>query len=273
MKHLTVETFMSWENEGSVWNPETKKYENDRVRAIALCDPTGYFDVAINCLRDGDMGEKDENGVYPRTWAGDYIDCYGTERDTLRPATPQEVELYLKYCPVGNAYTYPYERPVAWVTDADATRVVYARRGWLMRNVLLAWQWLSSRPANLRRRLWWMHYRWQHRNDRPAPVSNKAADALTAELQLREQMLKQRIVIRNEEALCEKIAYYIHELGSAYTLEQCRHHLREAGYTLPCDTEFGFSVSDEWPQKCHTFRKVSDTADVAEYEYIGISKM
>jgi hypothetical protein len=91
-ENLSVMTFMSWENECE-----------QGLRAIALCEESGFFYDAINCVRDGDMGCKDENGVYWRTWYGDNIECYGNELDTLRPATKEEVELYLKYIPIDEA--------------------------------------------------------------------------------------------------------------------------------------------------------------------------
>lgn len=68
--------------------------------AIALCDSylngNMFFVEAINCCRDGDMGEKDEKGVYQRHWYGDYIENGQPEK--IRYATKEEVELYLEYC-------------------------------------------------------------------------------------------------------------------------------------------------------------------------------
>ena len=158
---------MSWENEGSVWNPETNKYESETVRAIALCDPSGYFSQAINCMRDGDMGEKDENGVYDRIWYGDYIDCYGNERETLRPATAKEVELYKKYCPIVDNHLVAYEKAVAEVCTADAIYIVKQRRSWLTCHLLEAVEWFRCIPKRLERKSLWLKYRWQHRNDKP----------------------------------------------------------------------------------------------------------
>lgn len=83
-------TFMSWDNE----------FEKG-LRAIALCDSTGYFVAAINCVRDGDMGKKDKNGVYERIWYGDYIE--NDRNENLRPATIDEVNLYMSYIPVEEA--------------------------------------------------------------------------------------------------------------------------------------------------------------------------
>lgn len=97
-KNLEIFAFMSWDNEEWV-----KNREKCNIRAIALCNTTGYFYEAVNCLRDGSMGEKDENGVYERHWYGDYIDCYGDESESLRPATNEEVALYLDYVPLEDA--------------------------------------------------------------------------------------------------------------------------------------------------------------------------
>ena len=140
MKHYTIATYMAWENTERVFNTQAKHYKTDTVTAIALCDSNGYFEVAINCLRDGDMGEKDENGVYERKWSGDYIDCYGDERNTLRPATQQEIDLYLQYCAEPCSDTY--HCVVGILHDTGGTHVVYVQRGWLMRHLLSAWQWI-----------------------------------------------------------------------------------------------------------------------------------
>lgn len=91
-RDLYVMTFMSWENEC-----------DKNIRAVALCDATGFFFCAINCMRDGDMGEMDEDGVYSRVWYGDNIECYGSELDSLRPATHEEVELYMQHVSIEDA--------------------------------------------------------------------------------------------------------------------------------------------------------------------------
>lgn len=97
-KQLKVFTFMSWLNEE--WNDNEKIGD---IRAIALCDCTGYFHEAINCLRDGAVGKKDENGVYERHWYEDNLYCYGDETASLRHATNEEIELYLQYVPLEKA--------------------------------------------------------------------------------------------------------------------------------------------------------------------------
>jgi len=96
MEKLYKKTFYSWIEEGSVFAKQGDKHVlvKDRVRTIALCDGT-WFNAAINALRDGDMGEKDENGVYSRIWWAD--DMFNAEIEDLRPATIDEVNLYLKY--------------------------------------------------------------------------------------------------------------------------------------------------------------------------------
>ena len=164
MKKLTAETYMSWENETTVWNPEKQVYEKETVRAIALCDQTGYFVQAINCMRDGDMGEKDENGVYQRIWYGDYIDCYGNERATLRPATPEEVELYKQYCSYRSTST---EKPIGEVRMADATHVIWQSRGWLSRHLLKVQDWFRRIQVDIRVKLVLAKSAWRHRHDKP----------------------------------------------------------------------------------------------------------
>lgn len=66
-------------------------------RAYALMDQSTFFDTAINCCRDGNMGEKDERGIYSRHWAGDYADSSDTYVATVRPMTSDEIDLYLDY--------------------------------------------------------------------------------------------------------------------------------------------------------------------------------
>lgn len=111
-----VLTFMSWDEEDLDGSP---------IRTIALCDNTGYFETAINAVRDGDMGEKDEFGVYPRIWYGDYIDNNYTAKD-IRPATAEEVNLYLRYCPLEarGSYEYLNERIVNVVRGKYYTSVI-----------------------------------------------------------------------------------------------------------------------------------------------------
>ena len=116
MKKIYQKTFMSWKN------------EDEDIRAIALCDVAGFFYQAINCIRDSQMGEKDEKGVYSRIWWGDNISCYGHETETLRPATYDEVKLYLEYCSVEEeADTYGVEIDKV-VYGLDRSCVVFRKR-------------------------------------------------------------------------------------------------------------------------------------------------
>ena len=98
MKTFYKRTFMSWYEEGSVFDPVSKQMVHERVRSIALCNGT-WFHAAINTQRDGSMGAKDENGVYERIWWEDDVMSSDAVTD-FRPATLAEVELYLKYCPI-----------------------------------------------------------------------------------------------------------------------------------------------------------------------------
>lgn len=83
--------FMSWD----------EKDGDEYVRAIALCDSNEFFDEAIKAPRDGSMGKKDENGVYERIWYGDYIGNGGDVKN-VSYATREEVDRYLRYCPIEN---------------------------------------------------------------------------------------------------------------------------------------------------------------------------
>ena len=71
--------YVAWTNETE---PETT--------AIAYMIEDGFFDTAINCIRDGDMGEKDADGVYSRHWASDAV----WMDDNPRLATEEEIKLY-----------------------------------------------------------------------------------------------------------------------------------------------------------------------------------
>ncbi len=91
MKELHLLHFMSWD--------EVEDFKTGKnIRAVALCDEQGYFHAAINAMRDGDMGEKDDDGVYSRIWWGDYIN--NSDVKNVRFANQQEVALFLKHYPL-----------------------------------------------------------------------------------------------------------------------------------------------------------------------------
>lgn len=77
--------FKAWQNDG---DPEAET-------ALALVGHNGWFDVALNCMRDGDMGTKGEDGIYSRAWYGDAV--WDEEAKTLRAMTEAEVDLYLAH--------------------------------------------------------------------------------------------------------------------------------------------------------------------------------
>ena len=80
-----------------------------------------------------------------------------------------------------------------------------------------------------------------------------------------------RIIIRNEEELQEKIDYYTNYLGEAYTMDEIKQRLRDGG-DMSHSSEFGFSVSNKWEDKCYAFRQISFSDEEAEYEYLYITK-
>jgi len=83
VKIITKMRFVSWDEEGET--------------ATALVGPDGeFFYAAINCKRDGDMGEKGPDGVWDRVWWGDSIHC--AEVSNVRPATVREARLWLRHC-------------------------------------------------------------------------------------------------------------------------------------------------------------------------------
>lgn len=123
MEQLYRKTFYSWNEEGEVkYDHDKKKWIKDKVRTIALCDGTWFY-VAINALRDGDMGEKDENGVYERRWWAD--DIYNTDVEDVRPANLAEVELYLKYCNLDEEAREDGREVVAIIKGKDRTDVIF----------------------------------------------------------------------------------------------------------------------------------------------------
>ena len=88
MEKLIRRDFVSWEQPFG-----------GGVRAVALTDGI-WFMEAMNCCRDGDMGEMGDDGVYSRTWGSDGLNIYGAEEYDYRPASPSEVDLYLKHCSI-----------------------------------------------------------------------------------------------------------------------------------------------------------------------------
>lgn len=124
MEKFYKKTFLSWDEKGTVVSRVGEKsvLVEDATRAIALCDGTWFY-RAINTLRDGDMGEKDENGVYERTWYGD--DIFNADVDNVRPATISEVKLYLKYCKLEDEANDDGREVVAIVYDHDQTDVIF----------------------------------------------------------------------------------------------------------------------------------------------------
>lgn len=70
--------------------------------ALALIDDCYWFNMALNCYRDGDMGEKTTDGIYERAWATDYID--EPDRATVRPMTPDEVAIYRRNVDISREY-------------------------------------------------------------------------------------------------------------------------------------------------------------------------
>lgn len=114
-------TFMSWDN------PDLK--EGKTIRAIALCggDSGDWFTVAINAVRDGQMGEKDENGVYERKWWGDAI-WNDSDATNIRRASIYEVNLYLQYVTLEDAAEIgPEDEIIALIKSASISEVIVKR--------------------------------------------------------------------------------------------------------------------------------------------------
>lgn len=83
MQKYEILRFATWEEYGE--------------RAYALIDQYTFFDTAINCCRDGSMGEKDERGIYSRHWIADYAENSDTYGITVRPMDSSEIDMYLDY--------------------------------------------------------------------------------------------------------------------------------------------------------------------------------
>ena len=126
MEKFYRKTFLSWRESGVVgYDHEKKEWIYDATRAIALCDGTWFY-CAINALRDGDMGPKDENGVYERKWWGD--DIYNTDVEDVRPADLGEVELYLKYVNLEEEAKEEGREIVSIIYGRDQTDVIFTDR-------------------------------------------------------------------------------------------------------------------------------------------------
>lgn len=83
MKIIETLRFISWVEYGE--------------RAYALVDSDYYFGTALNLYRGGDMGEKDENGIYSRKWGGDCANTCDNFEESVRVMTRAEVKTYLQY--------------------------------------------------------------------------------------------------------------------------------------------------------------------------------
>lgn len=125
MEHYYRKTFMSWDEEGQIISPDGKGLIHEKTRAIALCDGN-WFDTAINTLRDGAMGKKDENGVYERKWYGD--DIYNADVEDVRPANLSEVGLYLMYCSLEYEAKLNGQEVVAIIKGAERTDVIFRKK-------------------------------------------------------------------------------------------------------------------------------------------------
>ena len=112
MEKLIRRDFVSWEQPFG-----------GGVRAVALTDGN-WFMEAMNCCRDGDMGEMGDDGVYSRTWATDDLNVYGAEEYDYRPASPSEVDLYLKHCSID---WYGNEEVVA-IVRGTSSYVLYKKK-------------------------------------------------------------------------------------------------------------------------------------------------
>ena len=75
--------FLAWEEAGET--------------ALALVNRRGWFHMAFNCMRDGDMGHKDADGIYEIGWATDWL----PPRAKTRPMTEPEVDIYIRHLKTG----------------------------------------------------------------------------------------------------------------------------------------------------------------------------
>ena len=96
--------------------------DNDGVTAIAYMSGNGWFNVAINCCRDGDMGEKDCWGVYNRKW---WTDMVWIENEP-REARLDEALLYLQEVNILDAEIIEEGKPLPiFVMEDGRLRVKY----------------------------------------------------------------------------------------------------------------------------------------------------
>lgn len=97
-------------------------YDGSLPRAVAAVDETGWFSMAMNCMRDSDMGHQDSDGVYERLWATDYAGDID-----LRNATPEESDLYLKKVDMSDILeSFGYKKGAISVIRLDGvTHIIY----------------------------------------------------------------------------------------------------------------------------------------------------
>lgn len=69
-------------------------WEEAGETALACIEENGWFVFALNCMRDGDMGDKNEDGIYTRSWSTDWAPI---NDPTIRLMNYQEYMLYKKY--------------------------------------------------------------------------------------------------------------------------------------------------------------------------------
>lgn len=107
IKKMRREDFKAWRNDC-----------DEKIWAIALCDGD-WFDEALNCVRDGDMGDKDKDGDYSRIWGGDEI--WESEKASVRPATYDEVRRYIEKVGIRRYHNEEY----ILIHGSDSSYVLY----------------------------------------------------------------------------------------------------------------------------------------------------
>lgn len=132
-------TFMAWQNPflmlGIVEKSNLKPTEE---WAIALCDENGYFTKAINCPRDGQC-DNDE------IWYGDYIDCYGQEKESLRIASLTEAAECARRCGIPQLIGW---RIADLAYDRAGIHVIYKKTWWPLRQLEYLKYWISEKKES-----------------------------------------------------------------------------------------------------------------------------
>jgi hypothetical protein len=80
--------------------------------------------------------------------------------------------------------------------------------------------------------------------------------------------------IYNVGKLSEDIKYYAEMFpNNHFTLQEIVDTIIREALSQSDFSEFGFSVSDEWKEKCYCFHILENSSDILKIKYTGIRKV